>query len=284
MLTMLGWTSTIFLMLLALLFDYRNELVPVAFSAAINILPTSYALRERYDAGADIAFGAMAAAHPALLIFMLQGHPWQMEAHLFFFVGLAALTLVCDWRPIAVAVGLTADKVARSFTAFVQMPIPRVLLVDAVDLHMAFAAVDEGKSVTAVTQPFFGEGVHGEALLLVSDASADELARLMGYEPSSDDGTQLERILEMSSLLTATCIQSVLEQLEIDVLISHPVLLGRHAQLSQILAQHEAPWTRTLALELGYRFEGYGVECDLILLFHQNALQTLLRKLDLLLE
>jgi methyl-accepting chemotaxis protein len=108
MLTMLGWTSTAFLMLLSLLFDFRNELVPVALSAAINIIPTSYALRERYDAGAGAAFGVMAAVHPMLLIFMLQGHPWQMEAHMFFFVGLASLTLVCDWRPIAVAVVATA--------------------------------------------------------------------------------------------------------------------------------------------------------------------------------
>ena len=103
-----------------------------------------------------------------------------------------------------VAVGQTADKVARSFTAFVQMPIPRVLLIDAVDLRMAFSAVDDGQPITAVTQPFFGEGVHGEALLLVSDASADELSRLMGYPPAENDSEQLERILEMSSLLTAT--------------------------------------------------------------------------------
>ncbi|HET9337128.1 MAG TPA: methyl-accepting chemotaxis protein, partial [Sphingomicrobium sp.] len=34
--------------------------------------------------------------------------PWQMEGHMYFFVGLAALTLVCDWRPIAVAVGVIA--------------------------------------------------------------------------------------------------------------------------------------------------------------------------------
>ncbi|HYC94391.1 MAG TPA: methyl-accepting chemotaxis protein [Sphingomicrobium sp.] len=108
MLTMLGWVSTASLLLLSLLFDYRNELVPVALSAAINIVPTYYALRERYDAAAGMAFGVMAAVHPALLVYMLQGHPWQMEGHMFFSVGLASLTLVCDWRPLAVAAGLTA--------------------------------------------------------------------------------------------------------------------------------------------------------------------------------
>ena len=181
-----------------------------------------------------------------------------------------------------VAVGQSADKLARSFTAFVQMPIPRVLLLDAADLRMAFSAFDGEETVTAVTQAFYGEGVSGEALLLVSDASADELARLMGYSRSDDDHLQLERVLEVSSLLTATCIQRVLDQFEIDVLIAHPVLLGRHTGLNQILGDRKMPWQRTLALELNYRFEGFDVHCDLILLFHQSALPTLLRKLDLL--
>jgi len=108
MLTMLGWVSTTALLLISLLFDYQHELDAVALSFAINLIPTYYALRERYDDAAGVAFGVMAAAHPALLIYMLQGHAWQMEGHMFFFVGLAALTLVCDWKPLAVAVGATA--------------------------------------------------------------------------------------------------------------------------------------------------------------------------------
>ncbi len=108
MLTMMGWVSTAALLLLSLLFDYQNEMIPVAFSAAINLVPTYYALHERYDAAAGASFGIMAAIHPALLIYMLQGHAWQMEGHLFFFVGLAALTLVCDWKPIAISVGVIA--------------------------------------------------------------------------------------------------------------------------------------------------------------------------------
>ena len=117
-LTMLGWTATMSLLLISLLFEFRNELIPVALSAAINLVPTYYALRERYDAAAGTAFGMMAAVHPALLLFMLQGHPWQLEAHMFFFVGLATLTLVCEWRPIAIAVGITvAHQLLFSFFA-----------------------------------------------------------------------------------------------------------------------------------------------------------------------
>jgi methyl-accepting chemotaxis protein len=108
MLTMMGWVATKVLLLLALLFEFENELLPVAFSAALNLIPTYYAMRERYDGNAGIALGLMAGLQSALLVFMLQGHPWQIEGHLYFFAGLAALTLVCDWRPIAVAAGAIA--------------------------------------------------------------------------------------------------------------------------------------------------------------------------------
>jgi methyl-accepting chemotaxis protein len=106
MLTILGWSATAVLLLLTLLFDYPHELGPVLFSVAVTLVPTYYADRERYGTAAGIALGIMAAIQPAMLIYMLDGHAWQLEGHLYLFVGLAALTLVCDWRPIAVAAGI----------------------------------------------------------------------------------------------------------------------------------------------------------------------------------
>jgi methyl-accepting chemotaxis protein len=108
LLAMFGWLCTIALMALALIFDLQNEIIPVALSAAVTIIPSFIAMRPRYDLSIGIVFGIMAAVQPALLVYMLQGHPWQMEGHMYFFVGLAALTLLCDWRPMAVAVGLIA--------------------------------------------------------------------------------------------------------------------------------------------------------------------------------
>ena len=108
LLAMFGWLCTIALMGLALVFNLRNEVVPVALSAAVTIIPTFVAMRPRYDLSIGIMFALMAAVQPALLVSMLEGHPWQMEGHLYFFVGIAALTLLCDWRPMAAAVGMIA--------------------------------------------------------------------------------------------------------------------------------------------------------------------------------
>jgi chemotaxis protein CheY-P-specific phosphatase CheC len=181
-----------------------------------------------------------------------------------------------------VAVGQTADKLARSFAAFVKMPIPRVHLLESVDIRMAIGGRGEGEDVTAVTQAFFGDGVCGEALLLMNDSNAGELSRLMGYPAPVTEQEKLEHVLEISSLLTASCIQSVLEQLEINVLISHPTLLGRHNRVEDLFLEQDLPWDKTLAIELNYLFEGYSLCCDLILLFHQDSLPAMFEKLEFL--
>jgi methyl-accepting chemotaxis protein len=43
-----------------------------------------------------------------VLVYLLDGHPWQMEGHMYFFAGLAAVSLACDWRPVLTATLLIA--------------------------------------------------------------------------------------------------------------------------------------------------------------------------------
>ena len=107
-LVVFGQLCSAALLLLALVFNLQNEWATIVFSLAMNVLPTLYALRAGYNFQIGAMLGVNAAIQPALLVYMLQGHPWQMEGHMYFFVGLAALTLLCDWRPIAVAVGVIA--------------------------------------------------------------------------------------------------------------------------------------------------------------------------------
>jgi methyl-accepting chemotaxis protein len=76
--------------------------------ALVCVCPSIMAIQGRYDVAARFVIATLAAAMPALLVYLLQGHPWQMDGHMFFFVGLAALTVLCDWRPIAFASVLVA--------------------------------------------------------------------------------------------------------------------------------------------------------------------------------
>lgn len=183
-----------------------------------------------------------------------------------------------------VAVGAAADKIARSFSTFVQMPIPAVRLVDAADIMMALTAVEQGESVTAVTQAFFGTGISGEALLLFTDASMKDLTALMGYSSVDSDHQQVELVLEMASLLNGSCIQGICSQLDMGVLLKHPSMMGQHASLKEILSDTSFPWSKALAIELNYAFEDYDITCDLIILFHEDSLPAMFEKLDLLIN
>ena len=182
-----------------------------------------------------------------------------------------------------VAVGLAAENVAKSFSTFVELPIPQVHLIEAADIQMALGSVFSGEKLTAVTQPFYGTGLSGEALLLCTDASMGALSSLMGY----DEGHQhkeIELVLEMASLLNGTSIMGFCNQLDISVLLKHPEVYGRHTSLADIFQAQRFPWDQTLAIELNYAFEGYDISCDLILLFHEDSLDSLFEKIQFLLD
>lgn len=102
-----GWASLIAILLVAL--SMGQPLLPIAIlGAAVNVLPTLSALAGRSDATARLLAGTLSAVMPALLVYALAGHGWQMDAHMYFFVALALLTVLCDWRPILLASGLIA--------------------------------------------------------------------------------------------------------------------------------------------------------------------------------
>ncbi|WP_366656716.1 methyl-accepting chemotaxis protein [Fodinicurvata sp. EGI_FJ10296] len=44
----------------------------------------------------------------AILVAMLNGHPWQIDMHMYFFAGIALIGMFCNWRLIVMAGGLIA--------------------------------------------------------------------------------------------------------------------------------------------------------------------------------
>lgn len=100
--------ATALLTLVAVLLAPERLTATLLVGAVSNALPVMAMLRRRQDAATRMVVGSLAASQPALLVYVLTGHAWQMDAHMYFFVALAALTILCDWRPIALASGLIA--------------------------------------------------------------------------------------------------------------------------------------------------------------------------------
>ena len=106
---LIGWIGLAILVVQHWLVSATAPVLPlVLIGAAVNALPTLMAARRRFDTEARLIMGALAAFLPAMLVFQLGGHMWQMDAHMYFFVAMAGLVVLCDWRPIVLATVLVA--------------------------------------------------------------------------------------------------------------------------------------------------------------------------------
>ncbi|MDI1296540.1 MAG: methyl-accepting chemotaxis protein [bacterium] len=100
------WTAALALMAVQLGADRGAQ--AVLLSIIVNAMPTVMILGRRRDMEARLAMGTLAAVQPAIGLFLLSGHMWQMDGHMFFFVALAGLAVLYDWRPIVLGATLIA--------------------------------------------------------------------------------------------------------------------------------------------------------------------------------
>jgi methyl-accepting chemotaxis protein len=103
-----GWVSLVALVLIGGALGTPNLPLVVAIALIALAPPTIARMRNRRGFAAQMSLGTLAALLPALGVYLWTGHPWQTDAHLYFFVALASLTVLCDWRPILFATVLVA--------------------------------------------------------------------------------------------------------------------------------------------------------------------------------
>lgn len=183
-----------------------------------------------------------------------------------------------------VAMGQAADRLARLLDAYVVLPIPKVNLIENSELHMAIQDAEKDAAISAVCQGFIGSGIAGEALLLFNDTSFHDLSSLMNYTGSLDRHAELELLMDVSSVLIGACIQGIGEQLEIHFNQGHPVVLGQHCMVDDILKSGNHQWSKTLAIEIHYTIEHVNIDCDLLLLFTEDSVAKLNNVIDFLLD
>jgi len=183
-----------------------------------------------------------------------------------------------------VAMGQAADRLARLLNAYVILPIPKISMIENSDLNMAIQGAHADSRVSAVCQGFIGSGIAGEAMLLFNDTSFASLASLMKYKGPLNKQSELELLMDTASVLIGACIHGIGEQLEINFNQGHPVVLGQHCDVEELLKQGQNSWNKTLAIEIHYTIEHVNIECELLLLFTENSVRTLNKKIDYLLD
>jgi CheY-like chemotaxis protein/chemotaxis protein CheY-P-specific phosphatase CheC len=181
---------------------------------------------------------------------------------------------------VNVAMGRAAALLARVLGVFVQLPIPNVNILEVGELHMALADAAQGDKLSAVCQGYIGGGISGEALLIYHDSEITDMARLM----RTDDYFELEMLLDLSSLLISACLSGIADQIDVVFSQGHPQLLGQHASIDELIRLNRQRWKNTLAVEISYSLEGHDIHFDLLLLFTEDSVELLSRKLDLLMN
>lgn len=184
-----------------------------------------------------------------------------------------------------VAMGRAASVLADMLNVFVKLPVPKVNILEVSELQMAltYGAMNNGRC-SAVAQGFVGAGIAMEALLVFSDSSFPDMAKLLHVTDEIDSKLEIELQMDISSVLIGPFIKALGDQLNIDFSYSHPVVLGQHMKVKDLIDEKRATWKRTLAVEIVYEVDNYQINCDLMLLFTEDSLPVLQNLLSYLVE
>ncbi|CAM5217908.1 response regulator [Alishewanella longhuensis] len=183
-----------------------------------------------------------------------------------------------------VAMGQAGDLLARLLNVFVKLPIPNVNLIEVSELTMALASIDPESKTSAICQGFIGSGVAGEALLILTDSSFQDIARLLNYHGELNSAVELELLMDVSNILIGAVLKGIAEQVDMSFSQGHPVVLGQHAPITELIKANSKRWRTTLTIELSYGIESFNINCDLLLLFTEDSLKTLRYKLAFLMD
>ncbi|MDE1347280.1 MULTISPECIES: response regulator [Vibrio] len=183
-----------------------------------------------------------------------------------------------------VSIGRAADALARHFDVFVHLPLPNVNIFEVSELHMALRDLAENDQVSGVCQGFSGEGIAGEALVLLSDSSVSDLKKLMKVPADSEELEELELLMDVSNILVGSFLNGLGEQSEVRFFQSSPVLLGQHISIDSVIQSTAGTFKKTMTFEVSYNIDQTSIRCDLLFMFVDESLPLLDNKLAYLME
>ncbi len=185
-----------------------------------------------------------------------------------------------------VAMGQAGDRLARLLDVFVVLSIPHVSVLKPTDIAMALLSLngESGEPIFGVCQGFIGGGIAGEAMLIFNNTDYDDLARLLKYQPSTDDQARNELLMDTANVLNGACLKGLAEQLDTHFSLGPPMLLGQHCNIADLLKSGHMRWEEALVVEINYAIENHRINCDLLLVITEHSVAGLAEKLNYLLD
>lgn len=179
-----------------------------------------------------------------------------------------------------VAMGQAGESLAKMLGEFINLPIPNVNLITNNELHMAITDIQRNEQVSAVSKGFIGSGINGEALVIFNESNFNNMVKLLKYDTGIETETlELEALMDVSNILIGACLNALSEQLHVTFSHNHPIILGRHCDLDDILKSNIKKQDKILAIEIGYSIKSQDINFDLLLLFPNHSIDLILDKL-----
>ncbi|MFT3968003.1 MAG: methyl-accepting chemotaxis protein [Sphingobium sp.] len=108
LLTMGTFATMAFLAVRFIVLKQAEAGVGLLLSTLSAIVPITAMLTRRFDRPARLAVAIMVAMQPAILVYVFRMSAWQVDMHMYFFVALASLIILCDVWLFVPAAGLIA--------------------------------------------------------------------------------------------------------------------------------------------------------------------------------
>jgi chemotaxis protein CheY-P-specific phosphatase CheC/CheY-like chemotaxis protein len=179
-----------------------------------------------------------------------------------------------------VAMGQAGESLAKLLGEFINLPIPNVNLITNNELHMAITDIQRNEQVSAVSKGFIGSGINGEALVIFNESNFANMVKLLKYDEALDSSSlELEALMDVSNILIGACLNALSEQLHVTFSHNHPIILGRHCDLDDILKSNIKKQDKILAIEIAYSIKSQNINFDLLLLFPNQAIDLVFNKL-----
>lgn len=179
-----------------------------------------------------------------------------------------------------VAMGQAGERLAKLLGEFINLPIPNVNLIESSELRMAIAEIQHKTYVSAVSQGFISPGINGEALVIFNETNFASLVSLLKYSNHGlSEQHEIEALMDVSNILIGACLNALAEQLNVRFSQNHPIILGRHCDLDQLLKNSVSKWKQIVAIEIGYSIEHRDINFDLLLLFPKESMDVMFNKL-----
>ena len=213
----------------------------------------------------------------ALLALDVKPATTRRDTHFLTSVDLPIVGFRDAFREVAnIAMGRAAELLGRVLGVFIRLPVPNVNILEVGELHMALADAQGSQRVSAICQGYIGGGIAGEALLIFHDSETRDVARLLNQQTGSN--SQLELQLDLAAIVIGACLNGISEQLDIQLSSGHPLVLGQHCTIEELIRLNRTRWQRTLAVEISYGLEEHDIKFDLMLLFTEDSVPALQEK------